>query len=131
MKRGEVYDARLDPVEGSEQRGARPVVVVRRDAINEWSPIVSAAPCTTYREGRRIYPSHVLVKAPEGGLDADWVILGEQVRVLDKKRLGARLESEAIPASAGQSRNSWRTPYFRQSRDREGALAKCVAANAP
>jgi hypothetical protein len=70
MKRGEVYDARLDPVEGSEQRGSRPVVVVSRDAINESSPIVSAAPCTTYREGRRIYPSQVLVKAPEGGLDA-------------------------------------------------------------
>jgi mRNA interferase MazF len=87
MKRGEVYDARLDPVEGSEQRGSRPVVVVSRDAINESSPIVSAAPCTTYREGRRIYPSQVLVKAPEGGLDADSVILGEQVRVLDKKRL--------------------------------------------
>ena len=74
MKRGEVYDARLDPFEGSEQRGSRPVVVVSRDAINESSPIVSAAPCTTYREGRRIYPSQVLVKAPEGGLDADSVI---------------------------------------------------------
>ena len=87
MTRGEVYDARLDPVEGSEQRGPRPVVIVSRDAINDSSPIVSAAPCTTYREGRRIYPSHVIVKAPEGGLDADSVILGEQVRVLDKKRL--------------------------------------------
>jgi len=43
MKRGEVYDARLDPVEGSEQRGSRPVVVVSRDAINESSPVVSAA----------------------------------------------------------------------------------------
>jgi hypothetical protein len=41
--------------------------------------------------------------------------------------MGARLESEAIHASARQSRKSWRTPYFRQSRDREGALAKCVA----
>jgi len=45
MKRGEVYDARLDPVEGSEQRGSRPVVVVSRNAINEFSPVVSAAPC--------------------------------------------------------------------------------------
>ena len=55
MKRGEVYDARLDPVEGSEQRGSRPIVVVSRDAINESSPIVSAAPCTTYRQG----PTHL------------------------------------------------------------------------
>jgi mRNA interferase MazF len=79
MKRGEVYDARLDPVEGPEQRGSRPVVVVSRDAINESSPVVSAAPCTTWREGRHVYPSQVLVKAPEGGLEADLVILGEQV----------------------------------------------------
>src|SRR5438067_4268269 len=73
--------------EGSEQRGSRPVVVISRDAINESSPVVSAAPYTTYREGRRIYPSQVLVKAPEGGLEVDSMILGEQVRVLDKKRL--------------------------------------------
>ena len=98
MKRGEVYDARLDPVEGSEQRGSRPVVVVSRDAINESSPIVSAAPCTTYRDGRRLYPSQVLVMAPEGGLDANSVILGEQVRVLDKKRLLRRL-GELAPAT--------------------------------
>jgi mRNA-degrading endonuclease toxin of MazEF toxin-antitoxin module len=70
-------------------RGSRPVVVISRDAINEFSPVVSAAPCTTYREGRRIYPSQVLVKAPEGGLDADSVVLGEQVRVLDKEAAAA------------------------------------------
>jgi mRNA interferase MazF len=98
MKRGDVYDARLDPVEGSEQRGSRPVVVVSRDAINKFSPVVSAAPCTTYREGRRVYPSQVLVIAPEGGMDADSVILGEQVRVLDKKRL-LRRRGELTPAT--------------------------------
>ena len=110
MKRGEVYDARLDPVEGSEQRGSRPVVVVSRDAINESSPIVSAAPCTTYREGRRIYPSQVLVKAPEGGLDADSVILGEQARVLNKKRL-LRRRGELTPASMARLNEALRIAF--------------------
>lgn len=87
----------MDPVEGSEQRGSRPVVVVSRDAIHEFSPVVSAAPCTTYRKGRRVYPSQVLVLAPEG-LDADSLILGEQVRVLDKKRL-LRRRGELTPAT--------------------------------
>jgi mRNA interferase MazF len=73
-------------------------VVVSRDAINAFSPIVSVASCTTCREGRRIYPSQVLVKAPEGGLSADSVILGEQVRVLDKKRLLDR-RGELAPAT--------------------------------
>jgi mRNA interferase MazF len=110
MKRGEVYDARLDPVEGSEQRGSRPVVVVSRDAINESSPIVSAAPCTTYREGRRIYPSQVLVKAPEGGLDADSVILGEQVRVLDKNRL-LRRRGDLAPATMARLNEALRIAF--------------------
>ncbi|MEK7407013.1 MAG: type II toxin-antitoxin system PemK/MazF family toxin [Acidobacteriota bacterium] len=65
-------------------------MIVSRDAINASSPIVNAVPCTTYREGRRVYPSQVLVRAPEGGLDADSVILAEQVRVLDKRRLMRR-----------------------------------------
>ena len=98
MKRGEVYDAQLDPVVGSEQSGSRPIVIVSRDAINRSSPVVSAAPCTTYREGRRIYPSQVLVKSPEGGLSADSLILVEQLRVLDKKRL-LRLRGELSAAT--------------------------------
>jgi len=110
MRRGEVYDARLDPVEGSEQRGSRPVVVISRDAINESSPVVSAAPCTTYREGRRIYPSQVLVKVPEGGLDADSVILGEQVRVLDKKRL-LRRRGELTPATMARLNEALRIAF--------------------
>ena len=67
MRRGEVYEARLDPTEGSEQAGSRPVIIVSRDAINTASPIVIVVPCTTYRPGRRLYPSQVLLHAPDGG----------------------------------------------------------------
>lgn len=94
-----MYDAALDPTRGSEQAGFRPVVVVSRDAINAASTVVIAVPCTTYREGRRIYPSQVLIQAPEGGLDADSLALGEQVRALAKSRLRRRrgtLTSQAI-----------------------------------
>jgi mRNA interferase MazF len=90
VKRGDVYDAHLDPIEGSEQGGNRPVVIVSRDAINNSSSVVIIVPCTTYHSGRRIYPSQVLIKTPDGGLDLDSVALGEQVRALDKKRLGRR-----------------------------------------
>ena len=87
MERGDVYDARLDPVEGSEQGGTRPVVIVSRDAINAYSPVVLAVPCTTYREGRRVYPTQVLIIAPEGGLSNDSIFMADQVRVLAKSRL--------------------------------------------
>jgi mRNA interferase MazF len=87
MRRGEVYDARLDPVEGSEQGGTRPVVLVSRDAILGASTVASIMPLTTFRPHRKLYPSHVLVCAPEGGLTADSVALAEQTRVLSKTRL--------------------------------------------
>jgi mRNA interferase MazF len=90
VRRGEVYDARLEPTEGSEQGGRRPVIVVSRDAINAASSVVIAVPCTTLRPGRRVYPSQVVLRAPEGGLDADSVALGEQVRALAKSRLTRR-----------------------------------------
>lgn len=90
MRRGEVYDVRLDPTEGSEQAGFRPVVIVSRDAINAASPVVIAVPCTTYRPGRRVYPSQVVLHAPDGGLDVDSVALGEQMRALAKSRLTLR-----------------------------------------
>ena len=90
MKRGDVYAARLDPVEGSEQSGTRPVIVVSRDAINQSSPVVVVVPCTTYRPHRRIYPSQTVLEAPDGGLKADSVALGEQIRSVAKTRLGER-----------------------------------------
>lgn len=103
MKRGEVYDARLDPTEGFEQAGTRPVVIVSRNVLNVNSRIVLAVPCTTYR-GKRIYPTHVLIQAPDGGVDRDSIALGEQVRVLAKTRLlGLRGEL----AEATMTQISW------------------------
>lgn len=90
MNRGEVYLARLDPSEDSEQAGVRPVVVVSRDAINRSSPVVIVVPCTSWSEGRRVYPSQVVLHAPDGGLRADSLALAEQVRAISKERLAKR-----------------------------------------
>ncbi|AKG20561.1 type II toxin-antitoxin system PemK/MazF family toxin [Calothrix sp. 336/3] len=86
MRRGEVWDVSLDPTEGSEQAGIRPVIIVSRDAINASSSFVLAVPCTTYRMGKRIYPSQVLIMAPDGGFERDSVAMAEQVRALAKNR---------------------------------------------
>jgi mRNA interferase MazF len=87
MRRGEIYNARLEPTEGSEQGGTRPVIIVSRDAINLASPVMLAVPCTTYQIGRKIYPTQVLITAPEGGLTQDAIAMADQVRVLAKTRL--------------------------------------------
>jgi len=101
MRRGEVYNARLDPTEVLEQAGIRPVVIVSRDAINAASPVILVVPCTTFRAGRRLYPSQVLLHAPDGGLDVDSVALGEQVRALTTSRLGRR-RGQLSPAALSQ-----------------------------
>lgn len=78
-RRGKIYLTRLDPTEGSEQAGTRPVVVVSRDAINRYSPVIVVCPLTDAVRVPKLYPSDVLVKAPGGGLAKDSVILTAQV----------------------------------------------------
>jgi mRNA interferase MazF len=62
--------------------------VVSRNSINTSSPTVLVIPCTTYRPGKRVYVTQVLIYAPEGGLIADSIALAEQVRILSKSRFG-------------------------------------------
>ena len=91
MQRGDLYYARLNPAEGSEQEGTRPVVIVSREAINENSPFVIVVPLTDRRNKRRIYPSQVVLKAGEGNLPIDSVALGEQVRAISQTRLAKQI----------------------------------------
>jgi mRNA interferase MazF len=81
-----VYLARLDPT-ALEHAGRPPVVVVTRDAINQNSPVLVVVPLTARTNKSRIYPSHVVVQAGEGGLAVESVALSEQVRAISKPRL--------------------------------------------
>jgi mRNA interferase MazF len=87
MKRGDVFDARLSPTEGSEQAGVRPVVIVSRDAINKNSSVIVIVPLTKAANIQRHYPNNVTIANGEGGLTFESVLLGEQVRAIAKSRL--------------------------------------------
>jgi mRNA interferase MazF len=91
MNRGDVYNAELDPSKGSEQAGTRPVIVVSRNALNMFSSVVVVVPITGRENKKRIYPSQVEIKAPDGGLRKDSVALCEQTRAISKMRLKNRL----------------------------------------
>lgn len=91
MRRGDVYWVLLDPTRDSEQAGTRPAAVVSRDAINRASPVVVICPLTSAANIAKLYPSDVCVKAPEGGLKVDSVVLTLQVRAIAKSRLSGRL----------------------------------------
>lgn len=88
--RGEIYSACLDPVVGSEQGGSRPVVVVQNDVGNRFSPTVIVLAVTSQLHKARL-PTHVQVSAQGRGLAKDSVVLAEQVRTIDKKRLKERI----------------------------------------
>lgn len=86
VKRGDIYFADLSPVVGSEQGGTRPVVILQNDRGNRHSPTVIAAAVTS-RTTKNALPTHISVAKNEYGLLKDSVILLEQVRTLDKRRL--------------------------------------------
>lgn len=90
IKRGDIYYADLSPVVGSEQGGLRPVLIVQNDVGNRYSPTVIAAAITS-RVGKTKLPTHIDVYADKVGLQKDSVILLEQIRTIDKKRLGEKM----------------------------------------
>ena len=90
IKRGELYYADLSPVVGSEQGGIRPVLVVQNDVGNKYSPTVIAAAVTS-RINKAKLPTHIELNAVEYGLSKDSVVLLEQIRTLDKRRLKERI----------------------------------------
>lgn len=90
IKRGEMYYADLSPVVGSEQGGVRPVLVVQNDIGNKYSPTVIAAAVTSQINKAKL-PTHIEIHAGKYGLNKDSVILLEQIRTLDKKRLKEKI----------------------------------------
>ena len=90
VRRGDIYYADLSPVVGSEQGGIRPVLIVQNDVGNKYSPTVIAAAITS-RIGKSKLPTHIEVYADKYGLARDSVILLEQIRTLDKKRLKEKM----------------------------------------
>ena len=87
MQRWSIYRANLDPTIGSEQGKTRPVLVISEDAINNVLNCVNILPITSFKAGRKIYPNEVLVNSGIGGLAATSIILGHQIRTIDKLRL--------------------------------------------
>ena len=112
VKRGDIFYADLSPVVGSEQGGIRPVLIVQNDTGNRHSPTVIAAAITS-QTGKARLPTHINIAGGSVGLSKDSVILLEQVRTIDKRRLREhmgklddqhkRLVNEAIAVSFGLS----------------------------
>ncbi len=90
IKRGDIFYADLSPVVGSEQGGLRPVLIVQNDVGNRYSPTVIAAAITSKMSKARL-PTHIDVPRVDAGLAKDSIILLEQIRTIDKKRLKEKM----------------------------------------
>ena len=116
IKKGDLYFADLSPVMGSEQGGIRPVLVVQNDVGNKYSPTIIVAAITSRRNEADL-PTHVELAAAENGLSKNSVVLLEQLRTIDKKRLKERIGTidrtrlpevnEALSVSLGIDENSF------------------------
>ena len=95
-RRGEVYWVSFDPTVGAEIRKARPALVLQNDIANRQSPITIVAAISS-KIDEPLYPTEVLVRAPEGGLATDSVVLLNQLRSIDKQRLVRRLGALRLP----------------------------------
>ena len=90
VRRGDIYYADLSPVVGSEQGGVRPVLIVQNDVGNRFSPTVIAAAITSQRDKTKL-PTHIQLQADDSGLVRDSIVLLEQIRTIDKRRLKERM----------------------------------------
>lgn len=90
IKRGDIFYADLSPVVGSEQGGIRPVLIVQNDVGNKFSPTVIAAAITSQQSKAKL-PTHIQLGAQDCGLMKDSVVLLEQIRTIDKKRLKEKM----------------------------------------
>lgn len=98
IKRGQIYYADLSPVVGSEQGGVRPVLVIQNDVGNRYSPTIIACAVTSQLTKAKL-PTHIEIRQGRFGLNKDSIILLEQIRTLDKRRLRecvGELDSEAM-----------------------------------
>ena len=118
VKRGDIFYADLSPVVGSEQGGTRPVLIVQNDMGNRYSPTVIAAAITS-QTGKAKLPTHVELDCHKYDLVKDSVVLLEQLRTIDKKRLKDKvchLDHQILIKIAAAFRHSLFTHHHRGTR---------------
>ena len=99
LRRWDLAWATLDPTRGHEQAGRRPVLVVSNDSIAAAIGLTAILPLTTWKRGRRVYPTEVLLKAEMVDLDVDCLVLCHQLRTVSAERLS--------PAFASLANSHW------------------------
>jgi mRNA interferase MazF len=88
VNKWEIYYCNLDPTQGSEQKGMRPVLVVSADAVNHALPVSTVLPLSSLKNGDKIYPTEIVLAASLTGLPKDSVAMVQQIRTVAHARFG-------------------------------------------
>jgi len=91
LHRGDIVVVNFDPTIGSEIKKTRPALVIQNDIANKHSSVTIVLAITSHTTNERIHPTEVFIQAKEGGLDTHSIILSNQIRTIDKKRLAKKL----------------------------------------
>jgi mRNA interferase MazF len=90
VKRGGIFITNLEPIQGSEQGGKRPVLIIQNNIYNKYSPVTIIAAITS-KVYKKEYPTNVFLNKKDSGLDKDSTVLLNQIRTIDKQRLIKRI----------------------------------------
>ena len=112
VKKWEIYFVNLDPTKGSEQRGIRPVLIASNDAVNTYLPVCTVIPFSSYKPGDKVYPTEILLKAEETGLEKDSILMFQQIRTIDISRLRSPAVSTISSDSIKSKINIGLMEYF-------------------
>lgn len=110
LRKWDVAWAGLDPIRGHEQAGKRPVLIFCNDAISEPTGLVAVIPLTTWKKGRRVYPTEILLPKGSAGLQAPSRALAHQIRTVSAQHLSApvgRLEDSGLRAAVEKALTLW------------------------
>ena len=87
VKKWQIYFVNLDPTKGSEQKGTRPVLIVSNNAVNTFLPVCTVIPFSSYKPRSKVYPTELLLKKEDTGLDRDSILMFQQIRTIDTSKL--------------------------------------------
>ena len=112
VKKWDIYYLNLDPTQGSEQRGVRPVLVISNDAVNKNLPIFTCIPFSSVKPGAKVYPTEVFLTASESGLSKDSVLMLQQIRIVSSTRIFGGKVSEIKDSALKNKINQALSLYF-------------------
>ena len=87
VNKWEIFFVNLNPIQGSEQKGLRPVLVISNEAVNKSLPVCTVIPFSSYKDNDKIYPTELMISKIVTGLSKDSILMMQQIRTIDQSRI--------------------------------------------